>query len=67
MKIRNSYGSIKLLGLLRKGPLVIVLQRNESLDLNEDILLIILQNLHFRKGHVNLMQSECQLVEFLNF
>ena len=61
MKIRNSYGSVKLLGLLRKGPLVIVLQRNESLDLNEDILLIILQNLHFRKGHVNLMQSECQL------
>ena len=47
MKIRNSYGSIKLLGLLRKGPLVIVLQRNESLDLNEDILLIILQNPHF--------------------
>lgn len=61
MKIRNSYGSVKLLELLRKGPLVIVLQRNESLDLNEDILLIILQNLHFRKGHVNLMQSECQL------
>lgn len=61
MKIRNSYGSVKLLGLLRKGPLVIVLQRNESLDLNEDILLIILQNLHFCKGHVNLMQSECQL------
>lgn len=60
MKIRNSYGSVKLLGLLRKGPLVIVLQRNESLDLNQDILLI-------RKGHVNLMQSECQLVEFLNF
>lgn len=53
MKIRNSYGSVKLLGLLRKGPLVIVLQRNESLDLNQDILLI-------RKGHVNLMQSECQ-------
>ena len=67
MKIRNSYGSVKLLGLLRKGPLVIVLQRNESLDLNEDILLIILQNPHFRKGHVNLMPSECQLVEFLNF
>lgn len=60
MKIRNSYGSVKLLGLLRKGPLVIVLQRNESLDLNQDILLI-------RKGHVNLMQSECQFVEFLNF
>ena len=67
MKIRNSYRSIKLLGLLRKGPLVIVLQQNESLDLNEDILLIILQNLHFRKGHVNLMQSECHFVEFLNF
>lgn len=54
MKIRNSYGSVKMLGLLRKGPVVIVLQRNESLDLNQDILLI-------RKGHVNLMQSECQL------
>ena len=65
MKIRNSYGSVKLLGLLRKGPVVIVLQRNESLDLNEDFLLVILQNPHFRKGHVNLMQ--CQLVEFLNF
>ena len=61
MKIRNSYGSVKLLGLLRKGPFAIVLQQNESLDLNEDILLIILQNLHFCKGHVNLMQSECQL------
>ena len=58
MKIRNSYGSVKLLGLLRKGPLVIVLQRNESLDLKSP---------HFRKGHVNLMQSECYFVEFLNF
>ena len=67
MKIRNSYGSVKMLGLLRKGPVVIVLQRNESLDLNGDFLLVILQNPHFRKGHVNLMQSECQLVEFLNF